>query len=172
MSGMKKLPLLGLVFLLSACAASDKLGWTHKNYDVAILASPITLRPLTGPVAVDAVEKGETDAEQAQAVIVFKIDRVTQGEMPLVKIGGPSKTDQMAEAYRNKEYLKLFTMDFEDPDRQVPKDWISIAVLDPEASFGIRPGDNLDESTRQYRIYLKKEKGRARNFIFVRAEPK
>lgn len=164
--------LLILSVALSACAATDKLGWTHKTYDTALLATPITLKPLTGPVTVDAVEQDAAKAANAQAVLVFKIDRVLQGEMPSVKAGGPSKVDQAQQAYRDKEYLRLLTMDFEDPEREIPKEWISVAVEDPAAAFGIQPGENLDGTLRQYRIYLKKEKGKGRSFVFVRAKPK
>lgn len=169
---MKKAALFISILAFSACATTDQLGWTHKNYDVAVLATPITLKPLTGRVTVDAVEQDAAKAANAQAVLVFKIDRVLQGEMPSVKAGGPSKVDQAQQAYRDKEYLKLLTMDFEDPDREIPKEWISVAVEDPAVSFGIEPGENLDESARQYRLYLKKEKNKERSFVFVRGEPK
>lgn len=169
---MKMPTLLVFVMMLSACAATDKLGWTHKTYDTAVLATPITLKPMTGRVTVDAVEQDPAKAANAQAVLVFKIDRVLQGELPSMKAGGPSKVDQVQQAYRDKEYLRLFTMDFEDPDRQIPKEWISVAVEDPAAAFGIQPGENLDEPLRQYRIYLKKLKGKERGFVFVRGELK
>ncbi len=97
--------------------------------------------------------------------VLFHIDKVVKGEFSKSKLGGPSALEQAKDAAKNKEILKLLTLDFSNPEDEVDKELLSVAVYDPETSFGINASDS--PSKTKHKLYLKRMDEDADSFILI-----
>jgi len=76
----------------------------------------------------------------------------------------------MKDAAEDKNLLKLLTMDFEKPAEDGDdKEWLSIAVIDPYASFGVREGEP-PASRQRYKLSLAQVHKDPDSFILVKSE--
>ena len=123
-----------------------------KQADVVLEVIPLRARPIESGASVDAVESDLSRLALAEAVVSFKVRRVLKGEWKKVKVGGPSRMDQMGEAVRKKDYKKMFGIT--DPNQEVEKSWVSIAVEDPGKAFGINQWDAPEPS--RMKVYFKR----------------
>lgn len=78
--------------------------------------------------------------------------------------GGPSISEQMKQAWKDKNPLAM--LDYKDPDRQVMRDLISVAVADPGASFGITSWANPGK--KRFKLYLKEAEGRKGSYYVLK----
>lgn len=135
--------------------------------DVVLKGTLIGIKAIEPGAVVDAVEKGNGEFTPT-AEVLFKIDRVVKGEYTKFKVGGPAKLDQLNQALRDKNILKVATLDFTDPDRSTEKGWFSVAVKDPQKTFGIDSWEDLPQS--KYRIYLERVDDQPDSYIMVDAK--
>lgn len=143
---------------------------TKEKYDVRVEAVPIRVKAIEPDSVVDAIEAGSEGMVDPQAIILFKIDRVLEGRFTQLQTGGPSRLEQAKEATRRRRFFQLLTLDFEDPDEETEKQWISIAVRDPLKSFGIESWENPEKN--KYEIYLRRLSAQADSYIAVKAQRK
>ena len=135
-----------------------------KGADIILKGKAIGIKAIAPGTVVDAVEKN-AEASHPTAVIQFKIDRVVKGEYTKFKEGGPAKLEQLNQALRDKNILKVATLDFTDPEKETEKGWFSVAVKDPQKTFGIDSWEKLPDS--EYRIYLDRVEKRSDSYIMV-----
>ena len=138
-----------------------------KGADIVLKGKIIGIKTIGPGAVVDAVEKN-AEASHPTAVVQFKIDRVVKGEFTKFKEGGPAKLEQLNQALRDKNILKVATLDFTDPEKETEKGWFSVAVNDPQKTFGINSWENLPES--KYRIYLERVENQSDSYIMVDAK--
>ena len=155
-------------FMLSACShlpagGSDTL--SRKDYDVSLRAVPIGAMELSGPQTVDAIDLDPEKSRKAKVVVQFLIERVLVGEFTTVQEQGLSKIEQLKEAVRNRNLLKVVTLNLDDPNQTHMKQWITIAVEDTETSFGIKSWDELEPKT--FDLYLKRTAKGSKSYYFV-----
>ncbi|MBN1688563.1 MAG: hypothetical protein JW893_05645 [Candidatus Omnitrophica bacterium] len=161
--------MLGLVMtgMLSACSSFSK-GSESEKVDVVAKVIPLQVKHLSSQTPFDVMEKALLEKGWGGAVVLFEIEDVLKGEFDKVKVGGPSKMAQIREAAGNKNILALLTLDFDDPDEEVKKRWLTIAVEDPRETFGI---ENWEEPKRQsLMVYLSRLPEDRDSFILVRSE--
>ena len=146
-----------------ASVSSQKL-----KTDVVLLAVPIALRSFTPGTAVDALEKSPEEMGPGWKVVVFRIERVARGEFKVLKgKADPSAWEQAQDAAKDKNILKLVTMDFQRPDESpAQKPCFSMAVTDPFASFGIKEGEML--SKQRFRIALALVQKNPSSYVMVK----
>lgn len=142
-----------MLFWPSAAPAAASSRQLFKEADVVLHVTPMRVRPIDRGASVDAVEGDLSRLPFAEAVVSFKVERVMKGQWT-TKLGGAGHLDQMSEAVRKKEVLKILTLDFTDPNEQVDKGWISVAVEDPGKTFGINHWDAPE--TRGLKLYFKR----------------
>lgn len=160
-----------VIVLLSACATRPPLiGLTgdvlkRKDYDVVLKVKPIKVKPLLMNSSVDAVEGGSENIQLFDKLVNFKIEDVLVGEYIMIKRGGPSRFEQIMDSKEEQNFLKMLTLDYQNPNEEIMKPWISIAVKDPQERFGIENWEKPQQVS--YRLYLKKTEGVSESFILV-----
>lgn len=138
---------------------------TGEDYDTVLRAAPVRVKPLGVTRTFDAIEFGDEDIELFDKKVVFEIQDVLLGEYVTTKRGGPSKMEQAKEAGLEKDFMKVLTMDFKDPEEMVDKRWISVAVKDPTERFGI---SNWNQPNREpMKLYLKRTKTNEDTFFLM-----
>ncbi|MFZ5802886.1 MAG: hypothetical protein ACOY3K_07270 [Candidatus Omnitrophota bacterium] len=157
---------LGGAIFYSGCAGGGASGGLWREADVALKVQPILIRVVVPGITVDAVPLSAGNEPMRYAVL-FAIERVTKGEFTQERSGGPSKFDQAAEALSKRQILKILTMDFSDPAKLVEKGWISVAVHDPEKTFGLKITE--EEPEGRYTLYLKRTPEQENSFFLLGA---
>ncbi len=169
---MKKLRwvvLFSISLLISACASRPPLvglegeALKRKDYDVVLRVTPIKVKPLLMNTPVDAIEGGAENIQIFDKLVNFKVNDVLLGEYVMIKRGGASRFEQMKDLQQEKNFLKMLTLDYEDPNEEMMKPWISVAVKDPSERFGIENWENPQQVA--YRLYLKRTKNEKDSFI-------
>jgi hypothetical protein len=166
---MKAFRILAILVLLGGCAVSEKGGPARNEYDVALLATPLSGKELQSGAVIDAIENTPNALQNARFVISFRIDRVLIGELPKEKVGGRSRWDQAVEAAAEKKIMKFLTLDFKNPNEEIDKLWFRVAVQDPGATFGIN--DWHQPAQGRYKLYLKRMPKQTNSYVLVHCLP-
>ncbi len=147
--------LLLLMLCVSSCAtaAPGSSRALFKSADAVFEVQPLRVHAVREGGSADAIEAEPARAAVAEAIVSFKILRVLKGDWPMVPAGGPSRVEQAHHAMHKKKYLKLLTLDFDDPHELIRKEWFSVAVEDPSGTFGISSWDAPEP--RKLKLYLK-----------------
>ena len=168
----------GLVFLLTLAAcplpllaveAVPAAKALFKQADVVLEVIPLRARSLERGVSVDAVETDSTRQTLADAVVSFKIRRVLKGEWLKDKLGGPTRLEQMQKVVQKKDYKKILSLNLSDPNQEIAREWLSIAVEDPGKTFGIDHWA-APEPTR-LKVYLKRRSENKNSFVMLGVVP-
>lgn len=160
---------IGLMVLQAGCQIHrtvrgiDGSELSGADYDTVLRVVPVRVRPLGVTRTFDAIEGGTEPIELFDKKVVFEIDQVLLGDYVKIKRGGPSKFEQAKEASQEKDFLKFVTLDFKDPDEEIDKKWISVAVKDPSERFGIMDWNNPEK--KKIKLYLKKTETNADTYI-------
>ena len=137
--------------------------------NVVLDVTPICVKALKAGKAVDALEKLPEALGPSARVVVFRINRVLRGELSKLKNRELSLWDQAQDAASEKNILKLVTMDFHRPAEEgIDRTSFSMIVQDPDASFGIREGD--ESSQQRYRISLARVHKNPDSYVLVKNE--
>lgn len=164
-------PLVLLLFFLSGVSAADtpsREGSPQLREDVVLDAVPVRVKALKDGKTVDALEKLPEEMGAASQAVIFRIHRVLRGELQKVKMPSLSVWDQAKSAAEDKNVLKLVTMDFKRPEEDQEKEWFSMAVADPWASFGLR--ENEDAPEHHYKISLARVQKNPESFVLVKSQ--
>lgn len=162
-----RLATLSLVLLFASCATS-KSGSFNEKTDVILRAVPISSKVILAGASADAIEMEALNRGDARYIIQFKIDEVERGQFTEVRKGGPSAFQQAREAAQDRNLWKILTFDYSDPEERLTQGWVSVAVYDPEATFGIVSSENLPN--RSYRLFLKRSDDRPDSYFLLHAE--
>jgi len=158
--------LLILPFCPAFAAAPPNPKALFKTADVVLEVIPIKAHPVDRGTSVDAIEGTDTTHfALAEAMVTFKIRRILKGKWERVKVGGPGRFAQASKAMKKKDYLKILTLNFSDPNKEIDKEWVSVAVEDPGKSFGIRSWDAPE--SRRCKIYLKTIPHRTDSYVMI-----
>lgn len=137
--------------------------------DVVLLVAPVSVRFPEAGRTVDALEKQPEEMGASWQLVVFRIERVLKGNFKTFKAKEPSLWNQMKDAVDDKNIIKLVAMDFERPsDEPVEKNILSMAVVDPEASFGIT-GEALPQK-QLFKIGLAMIQREPKSYVMVSNE--
>lgn len=168
---MKKISIFLLIFSLgfSASAHAAKIfGIGSDEYDVIFRGIPISVSVMKPGEHADVMEGTPEDGAKRD-LVVFSIERVTYGEFQKQRRGGPSRFDQMGDALRNKEVLNVMSFNFKNPEDQIDREKIRIAVKDAGTTFGLSPGQPI--AYFEHKIYLKRISSNPEVFTFIRSAP-
>lgn len=168
---MKKITLFFLIFCLSFSASAHALkifGFGSDKYDVIFLGTPISVHGMKPGEPVDAIE-GSPEDGSARDLVVFKIERVILGEFATQRRGGPSRFEQMSTAMKNKEVMDVIGFNFKNPEDQIAREKIRIAVKNSGVTFGLTPGEDL--AYFEHKIYLKRISSKPEVFVFIKSQP-
>ena len=164
----RKLLVICLVFF-SGCQISRSVAGLNgetisgADYDTVLRVVPVSVKPLGVTRTFDAIESGDEAIELFDKKVVFEIDEVLLGEYVKIKRGGPSKFEQMKESTEEKDFMKVLTLDYKDPEEEIDKKWISVAVKDPDKRFGIVDWNNPKK--RKIKLYLQTTKANKDTYI-------
>lgn len=138
--------------------------------EVVLVAIPIRARNIMAGGTVNALEKPAAEMPAAWTSVLFRVERILSGDFKAPKEQELTLWDQMKDASEDKDILKLLAMDFEKPDEEgTDKSWLSMAVVDPYASFGIR--ENEEPATRQrYKLFLARAHKDPDSFVLIKSE--
>ena len=137
--------------------------------DLILEVVPIKTRSILAGGKVDALEKSPSEMPPVWTAVVFRVNRVLMGSFKSVIIEEPPLREQMKTAVKEKKIWKFLTMDFKKTDEEgIPRKWLTLAVADPYASFGIKEGE---PSPRQrYKLYLSLAHKNPDSYVLVKSE--
>ncbi len=171
-SGLTVFFFCSLAFAGPALDQDAKLKSAEKplKADLTLVASPIWARSIKAGGTVNALEKPADEMPPVWTSVLFRVEKVLSGEFKIPKSQEISLWSQMKDAAEDKNLLKLLTMDFEKPAEDGDdKEWLSIAVIDPYASFGVREGEP-PASRQRYKLSLAQVHKDPDSFILVKSE--
>jgi len=157
---------LGADESVSAVNAKD----LYKQADVVLDVIPLKVRPISRGSSVDVIENDVSRLPFVEAVVSFKLKRVLKGNWIKEKLGGPSRFAQMQTAAKNRNVFKMIGLDFTDPEEEVLKEWLSVAVEDPGKVFGINNWES--PGSKRLKLYLKRQPENNNSFIMIGAVPR
>lgn len=105
---------------------------------------------------VDALDEASVQGAIPTATVSLLVKDVLSGELPLVKKQGNAGSflGQAKDAVDEKKFLKILTMDFENPNVEHPEQvrWFAVGVQSPLESFNIISWKDLPNGL--YRVSL------------------
>lgn len=143
---------------------------TSLKADVTLIAVPVRARGILAGGTVSALEKPASEMPPSWTAVIFQVERILKGEFKIPKKQEISLWNQMKDAAEDKNILKLLAMDFEKPDENgTDQKWLSMAVIDPYASFGIREGEEPIGQQR-YKLSLARVHSDPNSYVLVKSE--
>jgi|GEM_PF-2882127 len=151
--------LVGAVFFLGLCptalfAAEKKI----KTSELILYARLFKLEAFKPEDVLDALDDGSAQGAMPSATATFLIKSVAKGELPLMKSAQPpSGWDQAKDAAKDKDILKIITMDFEKPDveHEDKPQWFVVGVQSPLEIFKVVSWSDLP--AKRYRLVFEKK---------------
>lgn len=138
--------------------------------DVKLLAIPVRAKSILAKGTINALEKPASEMPPVWTAVIFRVERVLRGTFKTPKEQELTLMDQMKEAADDKKILKLLTMDFEKPPEEgTDKGWLSMAVVDPYVSFGIREGET-PIALQRYKLSLARVHKDPESYVLVKSE--
>lgn len=148
---------------------SDSKSKTLKA-DVVLEVTPIRARSILARGTVNALEKPAAEMPPVWTAVIFRVERILSGDFKVPKNEEQSLLSQMKDAADDKNFLRLATMDFKRPPEDgTDKEWLSMAVIDPYASFGIREDEDPAERQR-YRLSLARIHKNPDSFVLIKSQ--
>ncbi len=149
--------LMAAVFVLSASLV-DAAPKNHSK-TLVLKARLFKVDAFEAESVVDALDATSAQGQLPTATVSFLVKEVLRGELPMVKrsASADSLLGQAKDAVHEKSFLKLVTMDFENPDVEHPERarWFSVGVQSPLESFKILSWKDLPKEP--YRLVFEKE---------------
>ncbi len=133
--------------------------------------TPLRVKAFEIGSAVDAIQGPPDKPYTVSAVILFRIERTLRGEFTVVHGATPSLFEQISDSvdeHSASSIVKLLTMNFERPGDPVQKGWVTVAVEDPEKTFGI--GDWENPGDGRFRLSLNRAPQSADSYILADAQ--
>ena len=136
--------------------------------DVVLDVTPIRVKPIKPGSVSDAIENLAGDLSGLSANVYFQIEDVVEGKLAPIRIEPPSKTSQMKDHFKNKEFLKIITDDTDTTTTEFDRQRFRVAVKDPWQSFGITSWE--EPVQKKYRLFLKRYNKEDDTYILIRSE--
>ncbi|HRK62313.1 MAG TPA: hypothetical protein PLY88_07200 [Candidatus Omnitrophota bacterium] len=133
-----------LLFASHAYSAEVKL---------VLKAKMVSVEAFNPDEIVDALDAVSADGVMPGATVVFKIESVVKGNLPPVKVPASSSVwNQTKDAYKEKSFLKMITMDYQNPEveREGKPRWFAVGVQSPLESFQVVSWSDLPK--QNYRL--------------------
>jgi hypothetical protein len=160
------------LFVSETMAVENPFGVAIKplKTDVTLIAVPVRARSIKARGTINALEKPAAEMPPVWTAVVFRVERIVSGDFKVPKGQEVTLLDQMKDAAGDKKFLKLLTMDFERPPEDgADKGWLSMAVADSYASFGIREGEE-PAGHQRYKLFLARVHKDPDSYILVKSE--
>ena len=134
-------------------------------FDISMLATVLSVKELKEGSVSDAVfGKPEETFDTPSALVVFKVERMIDGEFAL-REGGPNQTEQLGQAFKDRNPLAVFNL--QDPNLKTQKDILSVAAADPR-QFELSSWSELQN--RRFKLFLKRDKLRDHTYYLVKVK--
>ncbi len=107
---------------------------------------------------VDALDVASAEGNMPTATVVFKIQSVVKGTLPLLKTPSSATLgSQMKGSVKDKNILQILTMDYQNPEveREDAPRWFAIGVQSPLEAFKIMSWSDLPK--KSYRLTFSKK---------------
>lgn len=136
--------------------------------DLVLEGTVVEVKPIRAGSVSDAIENNPEGLSSLNANVYFQIDKILEGKLKNLKIKPPSQMDQLKGSFRNKEFLKVATLDTDQAITEIERQRFRIAVKSPLDSFEIISWEN--PAPQKYRLYLARAKQNEDSFILIRRE--
>ena len=165
---------LGCCLPLSVAAATEGEVATPAarplKADIQLIVVPIRAKSILAGGTVNALEKPASEMPPVWTTVLFRVERILSGDFKVPKNQEISLWSQMKDAADDKNFFKILTMDFaRSPEDGTDKGWLSMAVIDPYASFGIREGEE-PAARQRYKLSLARVRRDPESFVLVKSE--
>jgi hypothetical protein len=138
--------------------------------DIELIATPIRARSIKAGGTIEVLEKPAEDMPPVWTAVIFQVERILRGDFKIPKNQEIPLWSQMKDAAADKNILKILAMDFEKPDENgTDKGWLSMAVIDPYATFGIREGEK-PVAKQKFKLFLARAHKDPDSYVLVKSE--
>jgi len=137
---------------------------------LVLKAKMVSVEAFNPDEIVDALDATSAEGMLPGATVVFRIDSIVKGTLPPAKVpASGSVWGQTQDAYKEKNFLKMITMDYENPDieREDKPRWFAVGVQSPLESFKVVSWSDLPKDL--YRVSFSKDTATG-GWIFQSAE--
>jgi len=125
---------------------------------LVLKAKMVSVEAFNTDEIVDALDSVSAEGVLPGATVVFRIESVVKGTLPPVKVPASSSVwNQTQDAYKEKSFLKMITMDYQNPDveREGKPRWFAVGVQSPLELFNVVSWSELPQQL--YRLSFSKE---------------
>lgn len=125
---------------------------------LVLKAKMVSVEAFNTEEIVDALDPVSADGVMPGATVVFKIESIVKGSLPPVKVPASSSVwNQTKDAYKEKSFLKMITLDYKNPDieREDKPRWFAVGVQSPLETFQVVSWSDLPQQL--YRLSFSKE---------------
>jgi len=125
---------------------------------LVLKAKMVSIEAFNPDEIVDALDTVSAEGALPGATVVFRIESVVKGTLPPAKVPeSGSVWNQTQNAYKEKNFLKMITMDYQNPEveREDKPRWFAVGVQSPLESFKVVSWTDLPEAL--YRLSFSKD---------------
>jgi len=156
--------LMFLCTAVSSCAAPREAVYTpNSSADLVLELVPIHVYSVDLGSSADAIENIPEQLDKITAIVLFRIDKIVEGE--LVREKNNAGIKEFSELAKNILTLKVKKVLNGSEDDFAEKTF-KIGVQDPLATFGI--SDWKEPQPNGFRVYLKKYKDWKQTYVMLR----
>lgn len=147
------------VFLLFVFLRADFVFSQDQKIELILKGKIASVEAFQTDEVIDALDSFSAEGALPSATVVFRVVSVVKGTLPTPK---PSEAyglfAQTKEAYKEKNFLKMITMDYENPEveREDKPRWFAIGVQSPSETFQVLSW--TDVPTSIYRLEFSKSR--------------
>ena len=147
-----------IILLVTLLTSSRSVAYSAES-QLILKAKMVSVAAFDTTEVVDALDVASAEGTLPTATVVFKIDSIVKGSLPLQKVpSSASLGSQMKDSVKEKNLLQIITMDYENPEveREGKPRWFAIGVQSPLEFFNVLSWKELPAES--YRLVLTKNK--------------
>ena len=150
-----------IIFLFTLLTSSLSIAYSAES-QLILKAKIVSIAAFDTQEVLDALDVVSAEGTMPTATVVFKINSIVKGTLPLQKVPrSASLGSQMKESAKEKNLLQIITMDYENPEveREDKPRWFAVGVQSPLELFNVISWKDLPAESYRLVLVKKKEAG-------------
>ena len=128
-----------IILLVTLLTSSRSVAYSAES-QLILKAKMVSVAAFDKTEVVDALDVASAEGTLPTATVVFKINSIVKGSLPLKKVqSSASLGSQMKDSVKEKNLLQVITMDYENPEveHEGKPRWFALGVQSPLELFNV-----------------------------------